>query len=79
MVQNGRIENLVRSLGPRGLNQNTVGNDRRHIFRTYNGMSHEITYTGPLNKNKLRKKWFNAIRIKFFILAIVFLYEARKN
>ena len=29
---------------PRGLNQIIVD-----VFRTFNGMSHEITYTGPLN------------------------------
>ena len=40
-------ENFVRSLGPRGLNQIIVGTDRRHVLRTFDGMSHEITYTGP--------------------------------
>ena len=42
-VQNGRIENFVRSLGPRGSNQIRVGTDRRHALRTINGMSHEKT------------------------------------
>ena len=28
--------------------------DRRHVIRTFNGMSHEITYTGPL-KNWILK------------------------
>ena len=31
------------------MNQIIVGTDRRHVLRTFNGMSHEITYTGPLN------------------------------
>ena len=49
LVQNGRIKNCVGSLGPRGLNQIIVGTDRRHILRTFNGMSHEITFTRHLN------------------------------
>ena len=53
MAQNGRIENFVRSLGPWGLNQILVGTDRRHLHRTFNGSSHEITYTAPLNSIKL--------------------------
>ena len=31
-----------------GLNQIIVGTDRRQALRTYNGMSHEITYTGSI-------------------------------
>ena len=46
--KNGRIENFVRSLRPRGLNQIIVGTDRRHVLCIFKGMSHEITYTGPL-------------------------------
>ena len=55
MVQNGRIENFVRSHGPRGLNQILVGTDCRHVLRTFNGMSlsHENTYTDPLQMIKL--------------------------
>ena len=30
------------------LNQTIVGTDRRHVLRTFNGILHEITYTGPL-------------------------------
>ena len=49
MKQNGRFENFVRSLGPWRLNQTIVGTNRRHVLRTFNGMSHEITYTGPFS------------------------------
>ena len=56
MVQNGRIKNCVRSLGPRGLNQIEVGTDRRHVLRTFYGMSHEITYTGPLSTKEIMVK-----------------------
>ena len=31
-----------------GLNQIIVGTDRRHVLRTFNGMSHEITYVQAL-------------------------------
>ena len=54
LVQNGRIENFVQSLEPRGLNQSIVGTDRRHVLRTFKGMSHEITYTGPLNRHLIK-------------------------
>ena len=30
------------------MNQIIVGTNRRHVLRTFDGMSHEITYTGPL-------------------------------
>ena len=30
-----------------------VGTDRRHVLRTFNEMSHEITYAGPLNALKI--------------------------
>ena len=33
-------------------NQIIVETDRRYVLRTSNGMSHEITYTGPLNQYK---------------------------
>ena len=49
MEQNGRIENFVGSLVPRGLNQIRVGTDRRNILRTFNEISNEITYTGPVS------------------------------
>ena len=37
-----------KNLGPRGLNQIKVGINYRHVILTFNRMSHEITYTGPL-------------------------------
>ena len=59
MVQNGRIKNFVQSLGPQGLNQIEVGNDCRHVLRSFNEMSHEITYTGPLSPkiSNFTKNW----------------------
>ena len=50
----------------RGLNQIIVGTDRRHELRTFNGMSYEITDTGPLSIcpdlnycNNKRKEFYN--------------------
>ena len=66
---------LVRSLAPWGLNKIIVGTDRRLVLRTVNGISHEITYTGPLTKGSvclisnvfwfLNRKLSHSIKIYF--------------
>ena len=38
---------------PPVLNKVLVGTDCRHVLRTFNGMSHEIFYTGPLKPHHL--------------------------
>ena len=41
-----------------------MGTDRSHVLRTFNGMSHEITHTGPLKKQII---WIsNSVKIKLF-------------
>ena len=62
MVQHGRIENFIRSLGPRVLNQIILGTDRRHVTR----MSHDITYIWPLKEvgRIIQIQWFDGTNYK---------------
>ena len=50
--KNQKISPISRTSGIES-NQ-SAGTDRRHVLRTFNRMSHEITYTGPLSYGSIK-------------------------